>query len=178
MDVQKPEVEEFIRHLEFYWTLWKQIKTFNYNIPLLWCRGQITLSNIEILPISDPKPNLLNINAFTKFKFPWHLHKLSSGSENMGVSRAHNYVRIWRNLPISNSKRDLHNINAHTNFGENPLMFTQVVTRKRNTDGRTDIHTDVQRETIIPRHYLWRGIKSSPFVMIMIIWCLRLFNSI
>ena len=81
----------------------------------------------------------------------------------MGVSRADNSVKNWRNLPISNPKPDLHNINAHTKFGENPLMFTKVITRKRKrtdvrtTDGRTDRRTDGlmddQRETIIPRHW-------------------------
>ena len=48
------------------------------------------------------------------------------------------------NLLISNTKLDLHNINAHTKFGENPLMFTQVLIRKQNTDRRMDGHmTDV-----------------------------------
>ena len=37
---------------------------------------------------------------------------------------------------ISNPKPDLHNINARTKFGENPLMFTQVIIRKRNMNGR------------------------------------------
>ena len=44
----------------------------------------------------------------------------------MGVSRADNSVKTWRNLPISNPKSDLHNINAHTKFGENPLTFTGI----------------------------------------------------
>ena len=60
----------------------------------------------------------------------------------MGVSRADNAVKNWRNLAISNPKPDLHNINAHTKFGENPLMFTQVIIQKRKTDGRTDGRTD------------------------------------
>ena len=78
-------------------------------------------------------------------KIPCYLVKLSSGNENMGVSRADNYVKIWRNLPISNPKPDIHNINAHTKFGENPLMFTQIIIRKRKTDGRTtDGQTDGQ----------------------------------
>ena len=37
----------------------------------------------------------------------------------MGVSRADNCVKIWRNLPISNPKPDLHNINAHLNWCSN-----------------------------------------------------------
>ena len=49
----------------------------------------------------------------------------------MGMSRADNSVKNWQNLPISNPKPDLHNINAHTKFGENPLMFTQVIIQKR-----------------------------------------------
>ena len=89
-------------------------------------------------------------------KIPWHLLKLPHGNENLGVSRADNDVIIWRNLPISNPKLDFYNINIHTKIGENSLIFTQVIIRKRNTDGRTDDgrmdgYTDVRRETIILR---------------------------
>ena len=71
------------------------------------------------------------------------------------VSRADNSVKHWRNLPISNPKPDIHNIKAHIKFGEMPLMFTQVITRKRKTDGhttdgRTDTRTsNVKRATTI-----------------------------
>ena len=65
---------------------------------------------------------------------------LSSGNENMGESRADN--SIWQNLPINNLKPDLHNINAHTKLSENPLMFTQVIIRKWNAGGWTDVHTN------------------------------------
>ena len=87
----------------------------------------------------------------------------------MGVSRADYSVKNWRNLTISNPKQDLYNINAHTKFGENPLMFTQVIIRKGKThgqtdDGRTDRQTDGftddQRETIIPCHYCVVGCKK------------------
>ena len=64
-------------------------------------------------------------------KFPCYLLKLSSGNENVGVSRADNSVKIWRNLPISNPKKDLINVNAYSKFGENPLLFTQVIVQKR-----------------------------------------------
>ena len=49
----------------------------------------------------------------------------------MGVSRADNSVKIWRHLPISNPKPDLLNANAYSKFGENPLLFPQVMARKR-----------------------------------------------
>ena len=80
----------------------------------------------------------------------------------MGMSRADNSVKSWRNLPISNPKPDLHNINAHTKFDENQLMFTQVIIRKPKTDGRTYGHMDDQRETIIPRHYCVAGYNNTP----------------
>ena len=47
---------------------------------------------------------------------PCYLLKLSAGNENMGVSRADNSVKIWRNLPISNSKTDLLKVNAYSKF--------------------------------------------------------------
>ena len=64
-------------------------------------------------------------------KISWHLLKLSSGNKKMGVSPTDNSVKIWWNLPISNPKPELHSINAHTKFGENPLMFTEIIIRKR-----------------------------------------------
>ena len=103
-------------------------------------------------------------------KMRWHLLKLSSENKNMGMSWADNSTKIWWNLAISIPKPDLHNINAHTKFGENPLMFTQVIIQKRNTDGRrdgwttdwpTDRHTDIQCETIIPGHYRVAGYKKN-----------------
>ena len=81
------------------------------------------------------------------------------------MSRADNFVKKLRNLTISDPKLDLHNINAHTKFGENPFIFTQDITRKRNygrtvvrqTAGRTDGYTDNQLETII----VWREKKKE-----------------
>ena len=64
----------------------------------------------------------------------------------MGVSQADNSVKILRNLPISNPKPDRHNINVHTKFGENPLMFIQVIIQKRNMDRQT---------------YHWRILKGN-----------------
>ena len=49
----------------------------------------------------------------------------------MGVSRADNSVKIWRNLPISNPKPDLLKVNAYSKFDENPLLFTQAIIRKQ-----------------------------------------------
>ena len=48
----------------------------------------------------------------------------------MGVSRADNSLKIWRNLPISYPKPDLLNVNAYSKFDENPLLFTEVIIRK------------------------------------------------
>ena len=50
-------------------------------------------------------------------KIPCYLLKLSSGNENMGVSRADNSVKDRRNLPISDSKPDFLDVNAYSKFG-------------------------------------------------------------
>ena len=49
----------------------------------------------------------------------------------MGMSRADNSVKIWRNLPITNSKPDLLNVNIYSKIGYNPLLFTKVIVRKQ-----------------------------------------------
>ena len=58
----------------------------------------------------------------------WYLLKSLSGNENLAVLQADNN---WRHLPISNRKPDHHDINAQTKFGENPLIFIQVIILKR-----------------------------------------------
>ena len=68
----------------------------------------------------------MSIYIASLVKIPCYLVKLSSGNENMGMSRADN-SNNWRNLPINNPKPDLLNINAYSKFGENPLLFTQVI---------------------------------------------------
>ena len=72
----------------------------------------------------------MSMHIASFMKIPCYLLKLSSGNENMGVSRADNSVKIWWNLPISNPKPDL-NVNVYSKFGENPLLFTQVIVRKQ-----------------------------------------------
>ena len=84
------------------------------------------------LPISNPKPDLLNDNAYSKFgKNPLLFTQVIVRKQKIWACRGQINIKNWRNLPISNPKPDLHNINAHTKFGENPLMFTQVIIRKR-----------------------------------------------
>ena len=51
-------------------------------------------------------------------------------NKNIGVSPTDSSIKMWHNLPTSNPKLDLYNINAHTKFGENSLMFTQVIIPK------------------------------------------------
>ena len=45
-----------------------------------------------------------------------------------------NNLQNGRTVAINNPKSDLYNINAHTKFGENPLIFTKVISRKMNKD--------------------------------------------
>ena len=136
-------------------------------------RADDSVTHWQILPIlAIPNQiSLISMLVSSLVKIPWHLHKLSSGNENMGMPRADNSVKIWWNLPISNPKPDVHNINAHTKFGENPVCCLLVIIWKWNTEGRTDIrqmdrHTDAQCETIIPCHYLISPRKHTLWVLI------------
>ena len=87
------------------------------------------------MPISNPKSDLYNINAHTKFgENPLCLLKLSSGNENMGVSQADNSVKFDEISPIA-IPNQISTISMHTKFGENPLIFTQAGNEKR-MDGR------------------------------------------
>ena len=60
---------------------------------------------------------LISMHIASLVKRPCYLLKLSSGKENMGVSRADNSVKILRNLPISNSKTDLLKVYEYSKFG-------------------------------------------------------------
>ena len=75
--------------------------------------------------------SLMSMHIASLVKMPCYLLKLLSRNENMGVSRADNSIRIWWNLPISNTKPDLVNVNAYSKFGENRLLFTEVLVRKQ-----------------------------------------------
>ena len=68
-------------------------------------------------------------------KIPWQYSSYHPENKNMGVSRAENSVKQWQNLPISNPKPDLLHINPSTNFGYNPLTFTQVIVGEKENMG-------------------------------------------
>ena len=88
-------------------------------------------NSVKICPLAIANQiSLMSMHIASLVKILCYLLKLYSGNENMGVSRADNSVKNWRNLPIRKTKPDLHNINAHTKFGENPLLFTQVILQK------------------------------------------------
>ena len=117
------------------------------KIQMYW--GQITLTKKdEICPLAIPKQMSI-ISSLMKIQ--WHLLKIKSKNENTDISQTDNSVKNWWNLPISNPKQDRHNINKHTEFGENPLKFTQVIALNENTDGRTtDGQTDGRTANVIP----------------------------
>ena len=80
----------------------------------------------------------------------------------VGVPRADN-SKFDEICPPAIQIPDLYNIYAHTKFGEYLLMFTQVIIRKWNTDGRL---MDVQYEIIIPLHYRLTGYKKLELSML------------
>ena len=95
-----------------------------------WADNSVTFYEICPLAIQN-QISLMSMHIASLMIIPCYLLKLSSGNKNMGVSRADNSVKIWQNLPISNPKPDLLNVNAYSKFGENPLLFTKVIVRKR-----------------------------------------------
>ena len=80
---------------------------------------------LQNLLISNPKPDLHNINAHTKF------------GENPLIFTQ--FYTQKTNLANSNPKPDLHNVNAHIKFGGNPLIFTQVIVRKQKYGQTTNV---------------------------------------
>ena len=87
-------------------------------------RADNSVKNWRNLPSSNFKPDLHNINAYTKFGENPLLFTRYNAETKIWACLAGNSVKNWRNLPISNPKPDLYNINAHTKIGENPLLFT------------------------------------------------------
>ena len=119
----------------------------------------------------------------TLMKIPCYLLKLSSGNENMGVSRAEKSVKIWRNLPFSNPKPDLLNVNAYSKFGENPLFFTQVIVWKENMGvSRAGNSVKYWRNLPIsnPKKGKWKQIFTKSMhipSVVKIHWCLLKLSS-
>ena len=69
-------------------------------------------------------------------KIPCYLLKLSSGNENMGVSRADNSVKNWRKCPLAISNQ-ISTISMHILSLVKIHWCLLVIIRKRKTDGRT-----------------------------------------
>ena len=146
-----------------------------WKTKILACLRQITKFD-EISQLEIPNQiSKVSMHIPSLVKIHWCLLKLSSGNENMGMPRADNSVKIWRNLPISNPKPDLHNINAHTKFVKIhwSLLKLSSGNEKQTDDWQSDRHTSVEREAIIPRHYRVAGYKNSnsfTFSQIMQTW--------
>ena len=62
---------------------------------------------------------------------------------------------------MSNPKPDLHNINANTKFGENRMIFTQVIVWKQKYEQTYDRPMGNQCDTIVPRNYRVAGYKNT-----------------
>ena len=67
-------------------------------------------------------------------KFHQFILKLLSGNEILTSIKGHNAVRNLRNMTCNNPNLDLVNINAYPNAGQIPLIHSEVIARKRNSD--------------------------------------------
>ena len=133
----------------------------NYNTPPLLCHGQITLSNIvEICPLAIPNQiSLISMHVPSLVKMPWYLCKLSSRNENIGMPRADTTSKFDEICPLA-ILNQICTISIHI-----PSLVwirwcllklssrNEIMADGHTTDRWTDRHMDVERETIIPRHY-------------------------
>ena len=117
------------------------------------------------LPFSIPKQiSLMSMYVPSLVKIPWHLLKLSPGTENIGVSRGDNRQKLTKLAHLQSQTRSSQyqytyqvwwkSINVYSSYHPETKYWR---TDGRTTDGRLDGHTDVQRETIIPHHYRVAG---------------------
>ena len=95
--------------VEIHWYL----PSYRPEMKIRTCRWQITLKHWRNLPVGSQKQITISLLIPSLVKIHLHLLKLSSGNENMDVSRADYSVKNWRNLSISNPKPDLHNRCTH-----------------------------------------------------------------
>ena len=101
-------------------------------------RGHITMSEIaDFFSISSHNPDLHNINAHTKSENSFIYIYSSYLPETKIQTDGQIIVKNWWNCYMSKAKSDLHNFNALTKCCKNPLIFTQIIARKRKF-GRTD----------------------------------------
>ena len=86
------------------WQVWlKSLDIYTSYHPetkILACLGQITLSKFDkIFPLAILNQiYAVSMHIQSLVKILWCLFKLSSGNENMGMSRADNSINIWWNI--------------------------------------------------------------------------------
>ena len=67
-------------------------------------------------------------------KFSQFVLKILSRNEILTPIKGHNSVTTWWKLRRNNSNLDLVNINAYVKYGRIPLICSQDIERKRNSD--------------------------------------------
>ena len=129
--------------------------SYHTEMKIWMCGKQITVKNWQNFPTSNPKTDLHNIKAQTKFgenAFSFIKVIILKLKYRRIVGR---YVckkkqkKNWRNMPISNPKPAKHIPNLvkiHQYFSNHPE------TKIRTDVWQTERHLDSQHETIIPRH--------------------------
>ena len=100
--------------------------SWNKNMDVSWADNSV--KNWRNLPISNLKPDLHNSNVHTVWWKSIDSYSIYHPETWMQAANS------WWNLPISNPKPDLYFINAHTMFGDNLLIFTQIITWKWKSD--------------------------------------------
>ena len=123
--------------------------------------------------MSNPKPDIYNINAYTKYgENPLIFTHAIVRKQKYGVWRADNSCQKLRKFAHKQSQARSQqyqckcqgwwkSIDIYSSYRlETKIQMCGGWTFGR-ADGRTDGHTEVQREAIIPRHYCVAGYKNG-----------------
>ena len=118
-----------------------------------------SINNWRNLTISNPKLDLININAHTKFgENRLILLNLLSGNETTDIWWTDNSVKNWRNLPINNPSPLTPNIHVYAKFEEKKI-HPKLIKLESGNQALVGERTDGSENTI-PYHYHVTGYKS------------------
>ena len=142
------------------WQLLK-LSSVNKNIGMSLADNSVKIW--RYLPISNPKPDLNNINAHTKFgENPLKFTQVIIWKRKLGLVEQVTPSKFEK-ICQSSIPNQISTISMHI-----PSLvkihwcllklssWNEIRTDGHTTDGWMDGHTDVQSETIIPRHWLWK----------------------
>ena len=136
-----------------------KLLSWNKNTGIL--RADNSLKNWRNVPISNPKPYIVNINAYTKFGENPLIFTSYRPKTKIWTCPGQITVKNWQNLAFSYTKWDLHNINAHTIWWKSTDIYSSECSETKIRMYRQMYgHIENQRDTIILSYNCVVGYKK------------------